>query len=115
MVKLSFHGDDRGVTGSCHLVECNGSYILIDCGLYQGGHELLVLEESSGMPHRKIHRARYMPQAARMINTGSPECCTTLSVTLPNTQRLIPERPWVHMAIKLSGVWRPILMISSAP
>lgn len=39
-MKISFHGADRGVTGSCHLVECAGKRILIDCGLYQGGHEL---------------------------------------------------------------------------
>lgn len=39
-MKLSFHGADRGVTGSCHLVECGGHRILIDCGLYQGGREL---------------------------------------------------------------------------
>ena len=39
-MKLSFHGADRGVTGSCHLVECAGQRILIDCGMYQGGREL---------------------------------------------------------------------------
>jgi metallo-beta-lactamase family protein len=39
-VKISFHGADRGVTGSCHLVESAGRRILIDCGLYQGGREL---------------------------------------------------------------------------
>ena len=39
-MKISFHGADRGVTGSCHLVECAGQLILIDCGLYQGGREL---------------------------------------------------------------------------
>jgi len=39
-LKLSFHGADRGVTGSCHLVECAGKRVLIDCGLYQGGREL---------------------------------------------------------------------------
>ena len=39
-MKLSFHGADRDVTGSCHLVECAGRRILIDCGLYQGSHEL---------------------------------------------------------------------------
>lgn len=39
-MKLSFHGADRGVTGSCHLVECAGKRLLIDCGLYQGGREL---------------------------------------------------------------------------
>jgi len=39
-LKLSFHGADRGVTGSCHLIDCGGRRILIDCGLYQGGREL---------------------------------------------------------------------------
>ena len=39
-MKLSFHGADREVTGSCHLIECAGKRILIDCGLHQGGREL---------------------------------------------------------------------------
>ena len=39
-MKIAFHGADRGVTGSCHLIECAGQRILIDCGLYQGGREL---------------------------------------------------------------------------
>jgi metallo-beta-lactamase family protein len=39
-VRISFHGAARGVTGSCHLVECAGKRILVDCGLFQGGHEL---------------------------------------------------------------------------
>src|SRR6185437_4952753 len=39
-LKISFHGADRNVTGSCHLVECAGNRILIDCGLYQGSREL---------------------------------------------------------------------------
>ncbi len=44
-MKLSFHGADRGVTGSCHLIECAGKKILIDCGLYQGSRE--IVEENS--------------------------------------------------------------------
>lgn len=46
-MKLSFHGADRGVTGSCHMVECAGKRILIDCGLYQGGREL---DEENSQP-----------------------------------------------------------------
>lgn len=39
-MKLSFHGADQSVTGSCHLLDCAGKRILIDCGLYQGSREL---------------------------------------------------------------------------
>jgi len=46
-MKLSFHGADRGVTGSCHMIECAGKRILIDCGLYQGGREL---DEENSQP-----------------------------------------------------------------
>jgi metallo-beta-lactamase family protein len=41
-LRLSFHGADRDVTGSCHLVECAGRRFLIDCGLHQGSRELAV-------------------------------------------------------------------------
>jgi metallo-beta-lactamase family protein len=39
-MRLSFHGADRNVTGSCHMVEADGLTVLVDCGLYQGGREL---------------------------------------------------------------------------
>lgn len=39
-MKLSFHGAAGGVTGSCHLLSANGRNILVDCGMFQGGHEL---------------------------------------------------------------------------
>jgi metallo-beta-lactamase family protein len=45
-MKIAFHGADRGVTGSCHLIECAGRRILVDCGLYQGDRELD--EENAG-------------------------------------------------------------------
>ena len=40
-MRLAFHGADRGVTGSCHLLECAGKKVLIDCGMYQGDRELV--------------------------------------------------------------------------
>jgi metallo-beta-lactamase family protein len=39
-MKISFHGADREVTGSCHLIECAGKRVLIDCGLFQGGRSI---------------------------------------------------------------------------
>ena len=39
-MKLSFHGADQDVTGSCHMLQCAGKRILVDCGLFQGSREL---------------------------------------------------------------------------
>jgi metallo-beta-lactamase family protein len=35
-LRLAFHGAAQTVTGSQHLLEINGSKLLLDCGLYQG-------------------------------------------------------------------------------
>ncbi|GAB4363218.1 MAG: MBL fold metallo-hydrolase [Oricola sp.] len=39
-MQLSFHGADRNVTGSCHLLTIGKRRILVDCGLFQGHHEI---------------------------------------------------------------------------
>ena len=35
-MKLCFIGADHEVTGSCHVIEVNGKYIMLDCGMEQG-------------------------------------------------------------------------------
>ncbi len=39
MLKLSFHGAAREVTGSCHEITTENGSILLDCGMIQGGPE----------------------------------------------------------------------------
>ena len=36
MIKLSFHGACRDVTGSCNLLDHDGKKFLVDCGIFQG-------------------------------------------------------------------------------
>jgi len=38
-MKLAFHGAAHQATGSCHLVECCGRKIPVDCGMFQGLRE----------------------------------------------------------------------------
>ena len=35
-MRLIFIGADHEVTGSCHVLEVCGRYILVDCGMEQG-------------------------------------------------------------------------------
>lgn len=38
-INYTCHGAAREVTGSCHLVECAGHRVLVDCGLFQGSRD----------------------------------------------------------------------------
>ena len=50
-MKLYFVGADHEVTGSCHVIEVNGRYIMLDCGLEQG-RDIYVNEDLPVHPSR---------------------------------------------------------------
>ncbi len=51
-MKLYFIGADHEVTGSCHVIEVNGKYIMLDCGLEQGRD--VYVNEDLPVPASKI-------------------------------------------------------------
>jgi metallo-beta-lactamase family protein len=55
-MKLTFHGAVRTVTGSQHLLEVNGTRILLDCGLFQGKRRVA------------FERNRQLPFNARLVD-----------------------------------------------
>lgn len=94
------------VTGSRHLIECEGSSILLDCGLFQGVKEL---RERNWAPfpyepsqldaivitHAHLDHCGYLP---RLVQQGfrGPVYCTydtgkLMSVVLPDSGRLLEE------------------------
>jgi metallo-beta-lactamase family protein len=48
-LKITFWGAARAVTGSQHLIDVNGSRILLDCGLFQG-HRAEAFERNRNLP-----------------------------------------------------------------
>jgi metallo-beta-lactamase family protein len=39
-MQIEFHGANKNVTGSCHLIKCDGKQLLVDCGMFQGGRSM---------------------------------------------------------------------------
>ncbi|MBU2806145.1 MBL fold metallo-hydrolase, partial [Acidithiobacillus ferridurans] len=39
-MEMQFYGAAGGVTGSCHFLRVGDKKLLIDCGMFQGGHDL---------------------------------------------------------------------------
>ena len=50
-MKLYFIGADHEVTGSCHVVEVNGKFVMLDCGLEQG-RDIYVNEDLPVKPEK---------------------------------------------------------------
>jgi metallo-beta-lactamase family protein len=96
MAKITFLGAAGTVTGSKYLVEAGGKRLLVDCGLFQGPHELtdrnwqsLAVEPASidwvVLTHAHIDHTGYIPRLVKAgfrgpfyCNPSTHELCTIL-------------------------------------
>ncbi len=96
MAKITFLGAAGTVTGSKYLIEAGGKRLLIDCGLFQGQHDLtdrnwqtLPIEPASidwvVLTHAHIDHSGYIPRLVKAgfrgpfyCNPATHELCTIL-------------------------------------
>ena len=96
MAKITFLGAAGTVTGSKYLIEAGGKKLLVDCGLFQGPHELtdrnwqaLPIEPASidyvVLTHAHIDHTGYIPRLVKAgyrgpfyCNPSTHELCTIL-------------------------------------
>jgi metallo-beta-lactamase family protein len=106
MPRITFLGAAGTVTGSKYLVEANNKRLLLDCGLFQGGHELrdrnwAPLPQNPAtfdwvvLTHAHLDHTGYLPRLVRegyrgpiFANAATRELCGLL---LPDSAHLMEE------------------------
>src|SRR3989440_1636951 len=106
MSSLSFWGAAGTVTGSRYLIESDRARVLVDCGLFQGGHDLrdrnwqeppfnAASVNACIITHAHIDHTGYLP---RFVNHGfrGPVYCSAgtsdlMKILLPDSARLQEE------------------------
>ena len=106
MSTLSFWGAAGTVTGSKYLIETDHASVLVDCGLFQGGHELrdrnwqeppfnAASVDAVIITHAHIDHTGYLPRFVRHGFRGPIYCsrgtADLLKILLPDAARLQEE------------------------
>ena len=106
MSSLSFWGAAGTVTGSKYLIEADRARVLIDCGLFQGGHDLrdrnwqeppfnAAAVDAVIITHAHIDHTGYLPRFVRHGFRGPVFCsrgtADLLKILLPDAARLQEE------------------------
>ena len=109
--KITFLGAARTVTGSRHLLDLNGKRVLVDCGMFQGSHELgqrnwlpFPVEPRSVdavvLTHAHLDHIGYLPRFVRDGFSGpvyaTPGTIGLCKVSLPDSGRLQEEDAKFH-------------------
>ena len=85
MAEITFIGAAGTVTGSKHLFSCDGRHVLIDCGLFQGTHDIVALNsvplpiapsaiDAVVITHGHIDHVGYLPKLVRDGFRGTIYC-----------------------------------------
>jgi len=99
VAELTFLGAARTVTGSKYLLEHDGTRVLIDCGLFQGGHDLrdrnwqeppfsAASVDAVIITHAHIDHTGYLP---RFVHQGFQGPVYTTPATLDLAGVLLPD------------------------
>ena len=115
-MKLFFIGADHEVTGSCHVLEVNGRYIMMDCGLEQG-RDIYVNEDLPVPPnqieavllsHAHIDHSGLLPKLYRDGFNGKIYCtdatkqlCEVMLIDSAHIHET--EAEWSNRKAKRSG------------
>src|SRR5947207_2995886 len=106
MSTLSFWGAAGTVTGSKYLIETDRARVLVDCGLFQGGHELrdrnwqeppfnAASVDAVIITHAHIDHTGYLPRFVKHGFRGPVYCsrgtADLLKILLPDSARLQEE------------------------
>ena len=115
-MKLYFIGADHEVTGSCHVIEVNGKYIMLDCGMEQGKN-VYVNEDLPVAPskidavilsHAHIDHSGLLPKLVKDGFAGRIWCteatCQLCDVMLKDSAHIQEsEAEWSNRKAKRSG------------
>ncbi len=102
-MRLSFLGGAGEVTGSCTLIESGYTRFLVDCGMFQGGHEawgknMGAFAFDPGrldfvlLTHAHIDHSGLLPRLAAMGNRGPIHVTTATAGGCVKTCRLCKQK-----------------------
>lgn len=131
IMKLTFHGASREVTGSCFLVEAEGLRFIVDCGMFQGGKSADMANRAFPafdpesldfviLTHAHIDHSGMLPRLAALGYRG-PVYCTRatrdlLGVMLPDSAYIQEkEAEWANYASRKARKSRKAIRGDLAP
>ena len=110
-MKIIFHGAAQTVTGSQHLIEVNGSRLLLECGMYQGKRDESTAQPQFPFDPRRSGRGDPVARPHRPLRKPAQPGAPGIRRTY--LRHAGDRRPGGHHAARLSATSRkPMLSMS---